>query len=92
VLGRTIVSVEAAQAGDAITEEWDLTPRLSEISAPTLILVGEDDFICPPSRAKIMHERIPNSELVVFEKSGHFAHVEEPEAFFDTIRGWLRRT
>jgi proline iminopeptidase len=92
VLGRRIVSVEASQASEAITEEWDLTPRLSEISAPTLILVGRDDFICPPSQAKIMRERIPNSELVVFEQSGHFAHVEEPEAFFDAVRRWLRRT
>jgi proline iminopeptidase len=92
VLGRTIVSVEAAKASEAITEEWNLTPRLGEISAPTLILVGRDDFICPPSQAKIMRERIPNSELVVFERSGHFAHVEEPEAFFEAVRGWLKRT
>jgi proline iminopeptidase len=92
VLGRTILSVEAGDAGDAISEGWDLTPCLGEISTPTLILVGEDDFICPPSRAKIMHERIPNSELVIFKKSGHFTHVEEPEAFFDAVLGWLRRT
>jgi proline iminopeptidase len=91
VMGKTVISVEAADAGDAIIEDWDLTPRLGEISAPTLILVGRDDFICPPSQAKIMHEGIPNSELVVFENSGHFAHVEEPEAFFDAVRGWLRR-
>jgi proline iminopeptidase len=65
---------------------------LGAITAPTLILLGEDDFICPPSRAKIMRERIPDSELVVFERSGHFAHAEEPEAFFDAVRGWLRHT
>jgi proline iminopeptidase len=92
VLGKTILSVEATEVGEAITEEWDVRPRLGEISAPTLILVGRDDFICPPSQAKIMHERIPNSELVVFEKSGHFAPVEEPEAFFAAVREWLRRT
>lgn len=67
-------------------------PRLGKISAPTLILVGEDDFNCPPSRAEIMHERIPDSELVVFQRSGHFTHVEEPETFFDAVLGWLRRT
>ncbi len=92
VMCKTLISLEAADAGDAIIEDWDLTPRLSEISAPTLILVGRDDFICPPSQAKIMRERIPNSELMVFENSGHFTHVEEPEAFFDAVRGWLRRS
>jgi proline iminopeptidase len=92
VLGKTIPSVEASEAGGAILEEWDLTPRLGEISAPTLILVGEDDFVCPPSQAKILHEGIPNSELVVFEKSGHLPYIEEPETFFDAVRGWLRYT
>jgi pimeloyl-ACP methyl ester carboxylesterase len=40
----------------------------------------------------MMHERIPNSELVIFGRSGHVPYVEEPEAFFDAVLGWLRRT
>ena len=92
VMGKTIVSSYAMEAGEAILEGWDVRPRLGEIRVPTLILVGRDDFICPPSRAEIMHERIPDSELVVFEKSGHVPYAEEPEAFFEAVRGWLRRT
>jgi len=91
VMGRTIVSSYAGEAGDAILEGWDVTPRLGEIGAPTLILVGRDDFVCPPSRAEIIRERIPNSELVVLEQSGHFAHAEEPAAFFEAVRRWLER-
>ena len=91
-LGETKISVEAARAGEAIVEGWDLTARLGEISAPTLILVGRDDFVCPPSQARIMHERITNSELVTLERSGHLAHVERPEAVVDAVRGWLGRT
>jgi proline iminopeptidase len=60
-------------------------------SAPRLIVVGKDDFVYPPSQAKIMHEGIPNSELVVLEESGHLAHVEEPEAFFEAVKGWVER-
>lgn len=90
LFGKTVMSAEASRAGDALLGGWDLTSRLGEISAPTLILVGQDDFICPPSRAKIMHEGIPDSELAVFENSGHMAYVEEPEAFLDTIRSWLQ--
>ena len=92
ILSTTVLSAEAAEAGGALAEGWSVVPRLGEISAPTLVLVGRDDFICPPSQAKIMHERIPNSELVVFEQSGHFPYIEEPEAFFDAVRGWLKRT
>ncbi len=90
-LGKTKISVEAATAGEAILEGWDLTARLGEISAPTLILVGRDDFVCPPSQAKVMYECIPNSELVILESSGHLAHLERPEAVFDAARGWLGR-
>ena len=92
LLSTTVLSAEAAEAGFALAEGWSVVPRLGEISAPTLVLVGRDDFICPPSQATIMHERIPNSELVVFEQSGHFPYIEEPEAFFDAVRGWLKRT
>ena len=70
----------------------DLTPRLGEIGAPTLIVVGRDDFVTPPSRARILHEGIPRSELVVLENSGHMPWLEEPDAFFDAIREWIRKT
>jgi proline iminopeptidase len=88
----TIASVEANEAGNALLEGWDLTPRLGEISAPTLIVVGRDDLVCPPSQAKVLHEGIPNSELVVLEESGHFGYAEQPEAFFDAVCEWVRRT
>jgi hypothetical protein len=32
VMGKTLISVEAAEAGDAIVEDWNLTPRLGEIT------------------------------------------------------------
>jgi proline iminopeptidase len=86
------MSAEAYRAGAALMEGWSVVPRLGEISGPTLILVDQDDFICPPSPAKIMHEGIPHSELVLFEQSGHFPYIEEPDAFFNAVRGWLQRT
>ena len=92
VMGKTVFSAQAANAGDAITKGWDVTPRLGEIRAPTLVLVGQEDVICPPSQAKILHEGIPESELVFFEHSGHFLYVEEAGVFFDAVRAWLRRT
>jgi len=43
---------------------YNVVPRLGEIHIPTLILVGREDFICPPAQAQIMHDGIANSELV----------------------------
>jgi pimeloyl-ACP methyl ester carboxylesterase len=63
-MGMTVISVEAAEAGDAIIEDCDLTPRLGEIAAPTLILAGRDDFVCPPSQAKILHHALAKERVV----------------------------
>ena len=66
-------------------------PRLGEIRAPTLIVVGRDDVVTPPAQAERLHHAIPNSELVVLEHSGHLPYLEEPEAFFRIVRDWFAR-
>lgn len=91
-LANTVFSVEANNAQASFLEGWDVTPRLGEIDAPTLVIVGRDDIICPPSQARRLHEGIPNSELVVFERCGHMPHLEEPQAFFGAVSEWFRGT
>ncbi|MHA1451400.1 MAG: alpha/beta fold hydrolase [Promethearchaeota archaeon] len=76
---------------DKLLPTYDVTPYLKDIQTPTLILVGEDDFICPASQARRMHEAIPNSELHIFEKCGHLASLEAPEEFVSVIREWINK-
>ena len=92
VFERTVYSAEAYEAGGSLIEGWDLTPRLGEIDAPTLIVVGRDDFVTPPSQARTLREGISHSALIVLERSGHMPWLEEPDAFFGAIRGWVERT
>ncbi|MGI5499330.1 alpha/beta fold hydrolase [Lentzea sp. CA-135723] len=61
------------------------------ITVDTLVLVGQHDFICGPRWAQELHKRIPGAELVTFENSGHFAHVEEPEKFASVVAGFVSR-
>jgi len=70
--------------------EWDVSPRLGEIRVPTLVTVGRFDEI-DPGCAETIHRGIPGSELAVFEESSHSAHLEEPERYMDTLRGFLAR-
>ena len=86
-----MLSAFAAASNDVFMPTYNVVSQLGEIRVPTLILTGRDDFICPPSQAEIMHKGIPSSELVIFERSGHFPHVEEPDAFFGAVRNWLTR-
>jgi proline iminopeptidase len=91
LLDNCIVSI-AGQTIEGEIEAYNVIPRLGEIHIPTLILVGRHDFICPPSQAQIMHECIDNSKLVIFENSGHLPYIEEADAFFKSIRDWIKRT
>nr|VFK67548.1 MAG: proline iminopeptidase [Candidatus Kentron sp. UNK]VFK72747.1 MAG: proline iminopeptidase [Candidatus Kentron sp. UNK] len=74
-------------AGEAAT--LDLRPRLKDISVPTLVIVGRHDFITNVAMAQEMVERIPDARLAVFEGSGHFAWVEEPERFHRVIERFI---
>lgn len=81
----------SGRAVEGESEAYNVIPRLAEIKMPTLILVGRDDFICPPSQAHIIYEGIAHSELVIFENSGHLPYVEEPEVFFKAVEDWFKQ-
>ncbi len=72
-----------------LLRDWDRLGDLSEISAPTLILIGRYD-LTPVSTAEEMGRRIPRSRVVVFEESGHFMYVEEREKFLSEVRSFLK--
>jgi pimeloyl-ACP methyl ester carboxylesterase len=67
----------------------DLRGRLRNIIVPTLVIVGRHDFITTMDMAKEISGRIPGARLVVFEDSGHFVFVEEPEKFKAVVREFI---
>jgi 3-oxoadipate enol-lactonase len=69
----------------------DLTDRISAISLPTLIVVGEEDQGTPVAASKVMHERIKGSELVIIPSAAHLANLEQPEAFTGAVTGFLSK-
>ena len=64
--------------------------RLRAIQIPTLIICGENDdpFLEPSHR---MHERIPDSELVIIAGAGHTPQIEKPAEFNRTLTKFLAR-
>lgn len=68
---------------------FTLVDQLGRIKAPTLIVVGDHDFICSPAAAQQLHLGIPNSKLLLIEDAGHFPWLEQPEAFFSGIRSFF---
>jgi proline iminopeptidase len=71
-------------------KDYDRTDRLGEISVPVLFTCGQYDG-ARPETVERYHNLLPGSELVVFEKSSHTPHIEEPESYLKTIREFLRQ-
>lgn len=69
---------------------FDLEPRLGAIACPALVVVGRHDPQCPPVHSRRIAQRIPQARLHVFDRSGHFPYLEEPEAFARVLSSWAR--
>ncbi len=63
----------------------DLTPKLKDITIPTLIIWGKQDSETPLSDAFLMKEHITDSELFVIEKTGHSPHKTHPDQVAEQI-------
>lgn len=70
----------------ALSSLWD---RLGELSAPTLLIVGELDrkFV---EIGRRMEAALPRATLAVVPGSGHTVHLERPDAWLDLVTGFLR--
>jgi pimeloyl-ACP methyl ester carboxylesterase len=62
--------------------------NLPAIACPTLIIYGDHDFIVDAA-PQLIHDLIPNSELVVVPDSGHYPFIEQPEAFTRALRRFI---
>ena len=69
--------------------DYDLKPQLPAVRCPTLVTVGRADWITPVSSAQTIASLIPDSRLVVFEKSGHSPQFEEAAGFQQVLRDFI---
>lgn len=69
--------------------EFNFVDELGTMDCPTLILVGEEDWITDPIYSKLMVEQIPNSVLKIFEKSDHSMESDVPLQFFAAIKEFI---
>lgn len=66
-----------------------LCDKLSRITVPTLIVVGEEDPACPVSAADALQAGIAGSNLVIIPKSAHLPNIEQTDSFNETLLGFL---
>jgi pimeloyl-ACP methyl ester carboxylesterase len=73
----------------ALRDRPDARPGLSHVSFPTLVVVGEQDAINPPDKARELAVGIPNARLVTIPDAGHLSNLENPVAFTNAVREFL---
>lgn len=80
-------AVEAAW--DEGLEAEDHRALAAKVACPTLIIVGEHDFICGPIWNRALHEAIPGSTYVQVDDVGHIPQYEAPEQVASIVGSWL---
>jgi len=78
-----------AAVSRGMAQRTDAHDLLAQISVPTLVLVGEQDELTPPTVAQGYAAQIPGAQFVVIPQAGHLSNLEQPEAFLQVLQQFL---
>lgn len=72
-------------------KRWGRDPQedMSFIMQPTLIVNGDKDMQVPTENSYIMHEKIKNSQLIIYPNSGHGSIFQNAEVFSTALIDFL---
>jgi pimeloyl-ACP methyl ester carboxylesterase len=68
---------------------WEAYSRLGQITAPTLVIHGENDRLVPSENAKLIAARIPGAKLVMIPRASHIFITDQTEAAHQAILDFL---
>ena len=72
-----------------MAERPDMTAALGRIRCPTLVIVGREDVISPPTEMRDMASAIPGCKFVEIPDAGHLSPLENPAAVNAAIGEFL---
>jgi proline iminopeptidase len=76
-------------AGKHLLPGWTVMDRLGEITTPTLVVGGREDFVNPPEHQAQLAAGIPGARLHIVERAGHNPHSEQTEEIMSVVREFL---
>jgi proline iminopeptidase len=88
IFGEAEFSWAHADYSQRTNPEFDARDQLPLITARCLVITGAHDMM-PASKGEELAAGISNAEFALFEASGHYAPVEEPEAFENLVFSFL---
>lgn len=79
------------RAVNGVIEREAIMPELGHITAPTMIMVGDEDVATVPLKSERMHAAIRGSKLVRISHAGHSSSIEQPVHVTAAIEAWVGR-
>ena len=79
------------RAVNGVIEREPVMPELARITAPTLIMVGDEDVATVPLKSERIHAAIRGSKLVRIPHAGHSSSIEQPGHVTAAIDAWVAR-
>lgn len=73
----------------ALRDRPDSTSQLSSITAPALVIAGDEDTIVNISESQSMQQAIPGASLVTLQRTGHLGNLEAPGAWSAAVDAFL---
>jgi 3-oxoadipate enol-lactonase len=86
-IGSNVEGIELATK--AVTRRTNVLERISEIKAPTLVIVGGEDISTTPDKAQRIVERIAGARLETIAGAGHMTPIEQPERISQLLSEFL---
>jgi pimeloyl-ACP methyl ester carboxylesterase len=74
---------------EALRDRPDSRETVTTIDVPTLVIVGEEDALTPPSESEAMVAALPRGRLVRLTGAGHLTPLERPEEFNKAVLDFL---
>jgi pimeloyl-ACP methyl ester carboxylesterase len=89
ITGGSAEGLAAAQRGMALRP--DARDILARFGGPVLVVVGSEDVLTPPAKARAMVDLVPGAALVEIPDAGHLASLEKPAHFNAALARFLDR-
>lgn len=83
------VFLDAMERLTISAEAYDVKDRLKRITAKTLIVSAEEDYLTPVDRQRELYDLIPGSEWIKIPLAGHASMYERPLLFATLVIGFI---
>ena len=88
IMAQPVTTIQAALS--ALGSRPDMTEAMRQVHLPTLLVVGAEDVITPPSCLEAAEGIIPKAKLLEVPLAGHLVPLEQPDVFNRAVLEFLR--